>query len=197
MPRKPRVWYPGATYHITARGVRKMDIFLDTLDFQTYLKYLLDVRARHPYTLHAYCLMNNHLHLQLETVKTPLDIIIKDLHSQYAIYFNKRYDAHGHVFQGRYGAEIIENYPYFLKVSSYIHLNPVAASMVKRPEDYRWSSYSAYIAAADTKNPYVSMEKTLSYFSAPHSANPQKPPRQHYKAFVEALGGQAQTILVN
>jgi REP element-mobilizing transposase RayT len=170
-----------------------MDIFLDTLDFQTYLKYLLDVRVRYPFTLHAYCLMNNHIHLQLETVKTPIDLIVKDLHSQYAIYFNKRYDANGHVFQGRYGAEIIENYPYFLKVSSYIHLNPVEAKIVERPEQYRWSSYSAYATAA--KSPYVSTEKTLSYFSNPNSASLVKPASQQYKAFVEAAMGKS--ILVN
>jgi putative transposase len=193
LPRKPRIWYPGATYHITARGVRKMDIFLDTLDFQTYLKYLLDVRVRYPFTLHSFCLMNNHIHLQLETVKNPIDLIVKDLHSQYAIYFNKRYDANGHVFQGRYGAEIIENYPYFLKVSSYIHLNPVEAKIVERPEHYRWSSYSAY--ATGIKSPYVSTEKTLSYFSNLNTVSLEKPARQQYKAFVEAAMGQP--ILVN
>ncbi|MBP1971736.1 hypothetical protein J2Z83_003891 [Virgibacillus natechei] len=79
--------------------------------------------------------------------------------------FNKRHRLVGHVFQGRYGAELIETKEYQLEVSRYIHLNPVEAEMVSIPKDYRWSSYRAYVT--EEGNPHVTSKKILSYFSAP------------------------------
>ncbi len=130
MPRKRRVWFPGAIYHITARGNRRDAIFRDVIDYRMYLKLLRNVRNRYPFILHSYCLMQNHLHLQLETIDHPTHFIIRDLHTEYAIYFNRKYDLIGHVFQGRYGAKLILDDDYFLTVSKYIHLNPVKANIV-------------------------------------------------------------------
>jgi putative transposase len=78
-----------------------------------------------PFVLHSYCLMTNHLHLQIETTIDHIQHIMKELHSRYAIYLNLRFKTDGHVFQGRYGAKLIETDKYFLKVSHYIHRNPL------------------------------------------------------------------------
>ena len=175
MARQHRVWYPGAMYHITSRGNRRAALFYDDIDRKTYLDLLEETNLYYPFSLHAYCLMTNHIHLQLETINKHIKHIMKMLNSRYAIYFNKRHKLVGHVFQGRYGAEIIETKDYQLEVSRYIHLNPLEAEMVSRPEDYRWSSYRAYVLGEN--NRHVTTEKILSYFSAPAE--------EKYRAFVE------------
>ncbi|GAE33748.1 transposase [Halalkalibacter akibai] len=146
MSRKHRVWFPGAMYHITARGNRRTALFERELDYQTYIMILEDVRKQYPFELHSYCLMTNHIHLLLETTNVHISDIMKAFHSRYAIWFNKEYDYIGHLFQGRYGAKLITDAPYFLEVSRYIHLNPLDANMVDRPEQYRWSSYRTYLS---------------------------------------------------
>lgn len=175
MSRKQRIWFPGAKYHITNRGNRRSALFFDDQDRFVYLKLLEEARRDYPFDLHAYCLMTNHIHLQLETIQHHPKDIMKYLNSRYAIYFNKRHQLEGHVFQGRYGAEMIETPDYFLDVSRYIHLNPVVAKMVKDPQDYPWSSYSAYIS--DSRNPHVTTTNILSFFLEPQKEN--------YRKFVE------------
>jgi putative transposase len=171
MARKYRVWYPGATYHITARGNRRTALFEDQDDYLTYLSILEDVRSRHPFHLHSYCLMTNHIHLQLETTTHHIQQIMKQMHTNYAIYFNRRHNYVGHLFQGRYGAKVIENSSYFLDVSRYIHLNPVEAQMVDDPVDYPWSSYQAFVSSI--QNPHIITTKVLSYFPEPKQTNYQ------------------------
>lgn len=176
MARKPRIWYEGAMYHITNRGNRRAAIFYDTHDREVFLEILEEVRTRFPFYLHSYCLMDNHIHLQLETIEHHPQHIMKMLNSRYAIYFNKQHQLVGHVFQGRYGAKLIQSIDYLLEVSRYIHLNPVEASIVQSPENYLWSSYAAYIS--NEKNPHVITRKILSHF--PH------PQKEHYRFYVEA-----------
>ncbi|MBO8177888.1 MAG: transposase [Bacillus sp. (in: Bacteria)] len=185
MPRRPRVWFPGAMYHITARGNRRSKIFYDDKDRLMYLELLEDARSYFPFYLHSYCLMPNHIHLQLETINHHPKDIMKRLHTRYAIYFNHRYHLVGHVFQGRYGAKLIVTPDYFLDVSRYIHLNPLEAKMVTTPENYKWSSYSAYIT--QQTNPHITTEKILSYF--PH------PQKEHYRKFVEQTDMERFNIL--
>jgi putative transposase len=162
MSRKHRICFPGATYHITARGNRKADIFLEKEDYQKYLTIAEKVHSTHPITLHSYCLMPNHVHLLIETVESPIPLFMKELQARYAIYFNKKYDFVGHVFQGRYGAQLIDSVTYFLEVTRYIHRNPLEANLVLDPAKYKWSSYTAYLSKVN--NPLISTSKTLSYF---------------------------------
>lgn len=98
--------------------------------------------------------------------------MMKMLNSRYAMYFNKRHYLVGHLFQGRYGAELIDSKDYLLDVSRYIYLNPIEANMVQSPSDYRWSSYSAYIS--DTVNPHILTTKILSHFPEPQKENYRK-----------------------
>ena len=165
MVRKNRVWFPGAKYHITSRGLRKSPLFYDDHDRYKYLGLLKETIEQYPFHLQAYCLMTNHIHLQMESIETAPSQILKQLHTKYAKYFNKRYDFSGHVFESRYGSELITDIDYELEVNRYIHLNPVKANLVKKPEDYRWSSYRTYFLQKE--NPLLSTHQILSYFPTP------------------------------
>lgn len=162
MARKPRVWYPGATYHVMCRGNRRQEIFKDDQDRQVYLKNLLWAKKNHRCNILSYCLMPNHVHLQIETSDVPIWKMMKQLNMMYAIFFNKKYGYVGYLFQDRYRAELIETDASNLAVSRYIHLNPVAAKMVESPFDYKWSSYRVYLG--EQKDSLVSTEKILKYF---------------------------------
>ncbi|GAA0319152.1 transposase [Bacillus carboniphilus] len=177
MSRKHRIWYPGATYHITARGNRRAALFLEDEDYHMYLSILEDVRGFYPFILHSYCLMTNHIHLQIETIRHHIKDIMKELHSRYAVYLNKKLKVDGHVFQGRYGAELIETAEYFLEVSRYIHRNPLEAHMVNHLIEYPWSSYPSYVHY--TNNPHIDSTKTYSFFF--------EPVHLRYQKFVEKL----------
>ncbi|TLS35583.1 transposase [Pseudalkalibacillus caeni] len=187
MPRKPRVWYPGAMYHITSRGNRKAPLFLDDYDRNFYLRLLQNTKEKIPFNLLSYCLMTNHTHLQLQTSESSITKIMLQINTSYAKYFNRKYDLVGHVFQGRYGAELIENQEYEIDVSKYIHLNPCRAGMVQEPEHYLWSSYTSYLAPG-TLNKYslVSPQRILSYF----------PDQQTYKKYIDAPTPLKQNIVL-
>ncbi|MFD1020261.1 transposase [Thalassobacillus hwangdonensis] len=177
MPRKRRIWYPGCTYHITARGNRKDTIFFDDKDYRQYLHLLAESKIYYPHQIHAYCLMRNHVHLLLETIEHPPGDIIKFVHFRYAIYFNKRYDFIGHLFQDRFHSQVIKSLKYMRDTSKYIHLNPVEAKLVKEPQDFKWSSYRDYLSDQDSSlvSKYrilemfeYSPEKYHSYMKEPH-----------------------------
>lgn len=147
-----RVWFEGAMYHVTARGNRKDDIFIDQLDFEAYMRMLkeaFEYFEEHNYKLMAYCLMSNHIHLMIKTDTKPLGDLISRVHSIYTKYFNKKHDYEGHLFQGKYYADVIKDEEQLYSVSRYIHLNPVRAKIVNSPEKYRWSSYANYIGQQD------------------------------------------------
>ncbi|UJL46744.1 transposase [Virgibacillus sp. NKC19-16] len=181
MSRKPRIWFPGATYHITARGNRRDSIFYDLDDYQYYMDLISSCKEDFPFVLHAYGLMPNHIHLLLETKEDPPGAIIKFIHSRYAIYFNKRYELSGHVFQGRFYAKLIDTSDYFLKASRYIHLNPVEAEIVNKPENYVWSSYPSYMTEGKD-DALLETKRVLSYF--------QEPQRKKYCSYVESTGNE-------
>ena len=148
MTSEKRSWYEGATYHITARGHHRNDIFRDEEDFKIYLIILEEALLyfnNYNYEIIAYCLIDNHVHLLLKTEVQPPWRFIAWVHSIYARYFNKKYNYVGALFQGRYSADIIEDDTYMLETSRYIHLNLVKARMVETPDEYRWCSYLIYI----------------------------------------------------
>ncbi|MCQ6276821.1 transposase [Bacillus sp. V3B] len=177
MARKNRVWFPGAKYHITSRGIRKYPLFYDDHDHLKYLDLLAEAIEHYPFHLQTYCLMTNHIHLQLESVEITPSQIMKDLHTKYAKYFNNRYNFSGHVFESRYGSELINSIDYELEVNRYIHLNPVKAKLVKSPEDYQWSSYRAYFSQKE--HPLISTSQILSYFP--------EPPLKHYVDYIHTI----------
>jgi len=162
LPRKNRIWYPGAIYHITCRGNNKQDIFRDEKDRLTYLYILRDVKNNHHFLLHAYCLMTNHVHLHMETTATEIGQTMKLVNMQYAVYFNKKYQLTGHLFQDRFRSELVNKDSHNLEINRYIHLNPVRAKIVDKPENYPWSSYRAYLGTSE--DDLVSKSKILGYF---------------------------------
>ena len=148
MTTKKKIWYPGAIYHVIARGNRKDVIFIDKEDFNAYLNILEDTLIYYShlnYEIIAYCLMNNHFHLIIKTNEEPLKNFMSRINSIYARYFNKKYDYVGHLFEKSYFSSIIQTDTQLLETSKYIHLNPVRAKIVELPEQYRWSSYGVFI----------------------------------------------------
>ncbi|WP_245983580.1 transposase [Ammoniphilus oxalaticus] len=130
MARKHRIWYPGASYHIMCRGNRRHDIFRDDEDREYYLSILLHVQSKFPHLLHSYCLMTNHVHLQIQTKDDSISKIMKRINMLYSIYVNRKYNVVGYLFQGRYRSELIDSDAYQLETSRYIHLNPWLRSII-------------------------------------------------------------------
>ena len=148
MPRKPRENVENGIYHVYARGNGKQVIFRDDRDRLAYLSLLSEVVDHHELRCLAYCLMDNHIHLVLETPLANLSFGMQALHSEYAQNFNERHDRVGHLFQGRYGAVRIKTDAQLWTVLAYIAANPVEAGLVEKPEAWRWSSYAAVIGPA-------------------------------------------------
>jgi len=145
MPRKPRVEYSGAFYHVIARGNQRRRIFRDDGDRHFYLERLELYRKRYGFILYAYVLMSNHAHLLIETKQTPLSKIMQGLQLTYTQYFNRRYRTVGHLFQGRYKAILCDREAYLLELVRYLHLNPARLRHPLDPWHYPWSSHRAYL----------------------------------------------------
>ena len=145
MARPLRIAYEGAFYHVTARGNERKNIFLSRRDYEKFLSYLTEAINKYGILLHAFVLMANHYHLILETPNANLSSFMHSLNSAYTTYFNIKREQSGHLFQGRYKAILVDADNYLLELSRYIHLNPVRAGIVGRPEDYPYSSFRVYI----------------------------------------------------
>ena len=175
MPRKPRVWYPGAAYHIMCRGNHRHQLFRDDDDYRVYLTIVQQARVQRPFLLHAYCLMTNHVHLQIETKEEPVSHIMQSINLNYSKYFNKKYNFIGQLYQGRFRGELIRSRGYFLEISRYIHRNPWEAKAVEDIAAYPWSSYPVYVGGTESR--FVTTTEVLSYFVAPAD--------YHYQQYVE------------
>ena len=175
LPRKARIWFPGASYHIMCRGNHRHDIFKDEEDRQVYLTLLRETKKENDFYLHSYCLMTNHVHLHIETADINISIIMKRINLLYAQFFNNKYNFVGHLFQDRFKSELIETDQYHLEIGRYIHLNPVRAKITELTIDYTWSSYREYMGIR--QDALVTTEKTLGYFSEPRA--------ERYRLYVE------------
>jgi REP element-mobilizing transposase RayT len=147
MARPLRIEFPGALYHITARGNAGQDIFLDARDSQRFLDILAEVATRLRWRCFAYCLMTNHYHLVVETPAPNLAHGMRQLNGRYTQGFNFRHGRDGHLFQGRYKAILVDREPYLKEVCRYVVLNPVRAGLAPDARAWRWSSYRATFAA--------------------------------------------------
>jgi putative transposase len=144
MSRPLRVEFPGAVYHVMARGNERRPVFRDRTDRLAYLARLASYAKRFSFSVYAYCLMTNHVHLAIETGPVPLSRIMLALHGSFTQAFNRRHSRVGHLFQGRYKALLVDRENYLLALVRYIHLNPVDARLAARAQDYEWSSDRAY-----------------------------------------------------
>ena len=144
MPRKLRLEYPGACYHVINRGNYRADIFATEGAKQAFETCLFEACRRSGWVLHAYVIMSNHYHLALETPEANLVAGMQWLQATFACRFNRMRDERGHLFQGRYKALVVERGTALGQVCHYIHLNPVRAGVVevRRLSEYRFSSYA-------------------------------------------------------
>jgi len=166
MPRRLRIQYPGAMYHVMSRGDRREKIFLDDIDRQDFVKTLAEACQKASWQVHAYCLMPNHYHVVLETPEPNLVVGMAWLQSTYTIRLNHRHKLVGHVLSGRYKCQLVEGSGngYLKTACDYVHLNPVRARMLK-PEErllaYPWSSFGAYVAAPEHRPFWIRTDRLL------------------------------------
>ena len=150
MARPLRIEFPGGLYHVTSRGDRREAIYLDDADRQAWLILFAQVCQRYNWVCHAYCLMDNHFHIVVETAEANLSAGMRQLNGVYTQTHNRRHDRVGHVFQGRFKAIIVQRENYLLELARYVVLNPVRAHMCDLPEQWPWSSYNATIGTQAT-----------------------------------------------
>jgi putative transposase len=166
MARKLRVEYEGAIYHVMSRGDRREPIFRNDADRVLFLETLSEVCAKTGWQVHAYCLMDNHFHLVIETPNANLVAGMKWLLGTYTGRFNRRHQILGHLFSGRYKALIVDGSGsgYLRSVCDYVHLNPARAKLLGEPgslRDYRWSSYCEYLKSPGKRAGWLRTDRVL------------------------------------
>jgi REP element-mobilizing transposase RayT len=148
MPRVPRVDVPGALYDVIDRGNDRQTIFRTDQDRRDFLHRLSKLALERAFRLFAYCLLDNHFHLLLESTERRLGHAMGRLLTGYVVTYNRLHNRVGHLFQDRFKAPLCDSEAYLLELIRYIHLNPVRAGIVALPEQYRWSSHRAYLGQA-------------------------------------------------
>jgi len=178
MSRPLRIEFEGALYHITARGNRQESIFYSDDDRQAFLSILGKAIVRYNWVCHAYCLMDNHYHLLIETPDGNLSAGMRQTNGVYTQKLNRTYGKVGHVFQGRFKSILVEKESYLLELCRYIVLNPVRAGRCDKPAGWQWSSYRA-TASGKKELEWLTVDWILSQFSKNRIEAQQK-----YREFV-------------
>ena len=189
MARPLRIEYPGAVYHVTARGNARESIFFDDEDRRSFLTILESVVDRFNWLCHAYCLMGNHYHLLIETPDGNLSRGMRQLNGVYTQKVNRRYSRVGHLFQGRFKSILVDKESYLLELARYVVLNPVRAKLVTDPKDWEWSSYRATVGITPIPE-FLSTDWILSQFGRQREAS-----QAAYRRFVAE--GMGKTIWEN
>ena len=186
MARPLRLEFPGAVYHVTARGDRQEPIFEHNDDRLTFLDLLAKEVAQQRWLVYAFCLMNNHYHLLLETPEPNLVKGMRRLNGVYTQAFNRRHDRVGHVLQGRYKSIVVDKDSHLIELTRYVALNPVRAGLVESPAQWPWSSYLP-TAGKVTCPGWLAADRVLELFSTD-----QAQARRAYQRFVaEGIGAPA------
>jgi REP-associated tyrosine transposase len=202
MPRPRRVLIPGGIYHVYTRGVLRGDVFFDEFDRRYFLKLLALCVERHEIIVRCFCLMTNHIHLQVVTPKPNLSAAMHFLFGAFASFVNRRYERTGHLFESRFYSPIVEPGLTELALSRYIHLNPVAAKLVDRPGEYSWSSYRYFLLQGDRPDwlvpghllgGYGADCQEASRLYASYVEEPERNPAEGSEMFERqvAIGGEA------
>ena len=174
----------GAVYHVTSRGNARQDIVRDDRDRMQFLTLLAHVVDRYGWLCHAYCLMDNHYHLLIETPQPNLSLGMRQLNGRYTQVYNRQHARVGHLFQGRFTAILVEKEAHLLELCRYVVLNPVRAKLAPHPRQWAWSSYRATVG--ETKAPaWLTTDWILGQFGARVGLS-----RERYRTFVaEGRGG--------
>jgi len=183
MPRKPRIHFPGAVYHVILRGNSRQDIFFDAGDRTRLFLLLQESTERFAYRVHAFCLMTTHIHLAIQVGTVPLSRIMQNIGFRYTQFINRKYQRSGHLFQGRYKSLLIDADSYLLELIRYIHLNPVRAGIVQCPEEYPWSSHSIYLGGP--RPPWLTVDWALAQFAEQSDLAARR-----FKTFVDQATGE-------
>jgi REP element-mobilizing transposase RayT len=178
LARPLRIEYEGAWYHIMNRGAGGRIVFMSSAHREMFLRLLGEVSRIYKIEVHAYCLMGNHYHLLLCTPKAGLGRAMRHLDGVYTQRFNRSVRTDGPLFRGRYKSVLVSEDSHLCCVSRYMHLNPVEARLLARPEQYRASSYRAFLGL-DSSPPWLQTMKTLRRFEPGNE-------RRGYKRFVES-----------
>ena len=179
MAKSLTIEYAQAVYHVTSRGNARKKIFADNQDREIFIATLSAVVKRYNWFCHAYCLMDNHYHLMIETPDANLSIGMRQLNGIYTQKYNARHKRPGHVFSGRFKAILVDKENYLLELCRYVVLNPVRARRVETPEQWTWSSYRA-TAGLVTKADFLATDWVLGMFS-----DKRKTAQRRYRRFVE------------
>lgn len=163
MARQPRKRSVTGIYHIMLRGIDKRNIFLDEEDRDVFLERLLKVKNSGYFELYGYCLMDNHVHLLIKEIE-EVGTIIKRITVGYVYWHNNKYDRIGHLFQNRYKSESVETEKYLITVLRYIHQNPIKAGIVKKADEYTWSSHKQYVLAYQKQSNHIDVNIIKYYF---------------------------------
>ena len=185
MSRPLRIEFAHGLYHVTSRGDGREDIYLEDADRKLFLEVLSEACERFNWLIHAYCLMDNHYHLLVETPDGNLSKGMRQLNGVYTQRFNRKHKQVGHVFQGRYKAIIVQKDSYLAELARYIVRNPVRAQMVRSAKDWPWSSYRA-TADLVLGPDWLATNPTLSFFGQRKTQAVEA-----YRAFVAAGKNQA------
>jgi REP element-mobilizing transposase RayT len=179
MARPLRIEYDGALYHVTSRGNERKGIFKNDSDRKLFLDTLAQVNKRFHWICHAYCLMDNHYHLVIETPDGNLSKGMRQLNGIYTQAYNKRHGRVGHLFQGRFKGILVQKDSHFLEVCRYVVLNPVRAKSTSHPRSYKWSSYQA-TAGTVRGHLCLTSDEILGHFGQRRAAAQEK-----YRDFVQ------------
>ena len=165
MARPLRIEFPGAVYHLTSRGNARQRIFLNNDDRKLFLETLSHVVSRYGWLCHAYCLMDNHYHLLVETPKPTLCSGMRQLNGVYTQAYNRRHKKVGHLLQGRYKAILVEKEAHLLELCRYVVLNPLRVKASDRVDRWKRSSYRA-TAGLGRVEKFMTIDWILSQFGS-------------------------------
>ena len=191
MARPIRVEFEGAVYHVMARGNERRKVFRSDRDRELFLETLAEAVSQFGLLVHVYCLMPNHYHLVVETPRGNLSRAIGWLQVTYTVRFNRRYRRSGHLFQGRFKAQLVDTEEYGRELVRYVHLNPVRPRKKTEPipserarelDAYPWSSHRAYAGSA-VKLEWLSLDWLCWWGKSVRSAQ-----RGYRKAIGEVFG---------
>ena len=193
MPRKSRIDSPGALHHITARGIERGKIFADRTDKYSFLERLGDILTDTETRCYAWALIPNHFHLLLRTGNIPVATVMRRLLTGHALWFNRRHQRHGHLFQNRYKSILCQEDKYFLELVRYIHLNPLRSKLVPNMQSLDQYSYGGHSVLMGRRNVvWQDTDSVLRLFGEKRRAA-----QRRYRVFVEkgvALGKRADLI---
>ena len=197
MPRKQRVEFPGAVYHIISRGNYRKDLFRNPATTEAFEKALFETVDRCEWKLYAYVIMRNHYHLAVETPEPNLVAGMKWLQGTFATRFNRFHGERGHVFQGRYKSLVVEPDRSLLGLIDYIHLNPVRAGIcrLENLKEYRFCSYYHYFKRVRPEG--LDREALLSFLSLPNSLRGMRGYQQHLALSEEGDPGKRDELYRN